>query len=168
MKYIKYIGFFLIAAAMLLSIGCKTTSVAKSSSVNVRDSISYKEITTIKDSLVYTDVDSARIRAMVVCPDGKPLDIKPIVKKSKQATATFEIKNGVASIDCDCDSVGIISRFKNTEKTAFKERLSDAKTEIKETVKVPYYPMWMKVLAGIGVAGICYAAFKVIKLFKLI
>ncbi len=151
---------------MLLSVGCKTIATSQTSSLKIKDSVSVREVTTVKDSLVYTDVDSAAIKALVICPGGKPLDIKPtIAKGNKQATAIFEIKNGVASVQCFCDSVGIINRTTNTVLKEFKQHLNDSEKSETKVIEVTVYPRWLKILAAIGVASILFHSYKLIRKF---
>lgn len=123
----------------------------------------------IREKLVFTPVDSARIKAMVHCPDGKPVDIKPtIVKGKKQATAIFGIKDGVASVECLCDSLAMVVKETERERDVFKQRLNSIESEEKtiEKVVTNESPRWMKILAGIGVFSLLFWAFKFYKFLK--
>lgn len=148
-------------ALLLCLYSCKHNKELRQSATKTKDSISVVTNTIIKDSLIFTDVDSASIKALVKCPD-----IKPIVVWHKTARATFEIKNGVAKVDCFCDSVGIINRTKTTIETAFKQHLNET---FKATiVQVPYLPLWAKILSAIGCVAILYGTFRIIKFFKIV
>ena len=161
-KLIKILTFFFVVVALLLCLySCKHNKTLEKTSEKTKDSISVVTNTIIKDSLIYTDVDSASIKALVKCPD-----VKPIVVKNKIARATFEIKNGVAKADCFCDSTGIISRTTNTIKTVFKQHLNDA-VKI-TTVQVPYLPLWAKILSIIGGIALLFGTFKLLNFIKII
>lgn len=146
---------------MLLSVGCKPTKEIEKTKTASRDSIYRKDSVVIKEVIKYSPVDSAAIKASVNCPD-----VKPIKSKSKTATASFEIKNGVAKVTCLCDSAAIRLQEKEFYEREYKEHLKSDETLIKQTVEVPYYPLWMKILAGIGVAAIIYTIFRVINYLK--
>ncbi len=148
---------------LILAASCRHgKSIAKIEST--KDSINVIERVTVRDSLIFTKVDSAGIKALVRCPDGKPADIAPIKVKSKNAVVTFEIKNGVAKADCLCDSVGIISRTTRINRETYKQHLKDVKTV--SVIPEPCIPMPFKILSGVGVLAIGFSIYKLTKFFK--
>lgn len=146
---------------MLLSIGCRNIKEVEKIKIVTRDSVHTKDSLVIKEKIVYSPVDSAAIKAQVNCPD-----LKPVKVKSKTATATFEIKNGVAKVNCFCDSAAIRVQEREYYQKQFKQRLNSVETTDKKIVEVPVYPWWLKALASIGAAAIIYFTYKLINFFK--
>ena len=161
-KRLKILTFFIIAIiAMLCLCSCKSKKQLQSVKTVTKDSISVKETIIEKEKLVYSPVDSASIKALVKCPD-----VKPITVRNKNAVATFQIKNGVAKADCFCDSSAIIFKYNETLKEVFKQHLNT--TENVKVIPMPYVPWLYKILSAIGAVAILYFTIKTIKYFKLI
>jgi hypothetical protein len=149
-----------IACLLLLVTSCCPCKEAVSKqNVKIKDSVNVRTETRIKDSLVFTPASKSTVTITVPCPD-----VKPVSKKNNNATSTFEIKNGVAKADCFCDSLGIIQRTKETIEKQYKEHLNDSKTT--QIIEKKYIPVWVKILAGMGLLPIVYLIYKLIKYFK--
>lgn len=152
---IKILTFFLVGF-MLTQCKCKQQLervVERRDSLVTKDSIVYRE------KLVYSPVDSAKIRAQVKCPD-----VPKTTVKSKHATASFEIKDGVAKVDCLCDSTAIKVREYERYKEALNKHHESEKS--KAVVEKRYVPKWIGALAGIGIFALLYLIYKLIKLVK--
>lgn len=136
---------------------CKKAITTTNSQTN--DSTHIEENTEIKDSLSFTKPAVATVTVFVKCPD-----VKPVTEKVNNAVSTFEIKNGIAKANCYCDSLAVISRYTKKTKNAFKSHLNVVK-EVK-VVPMPYIPLWVKIMAGMGALSALYCIYKLIKFFK--
>lgn len=157
MGKLKTLTFFLFAA--LLS--CKTTKDVERIRYVSKDSIQVRDSIVEKEKLVYSPVDSAKIKALVKCPDFEKTTVK-----NKHARASFEIKNGVATVDCLCDSTAIKVKERERYKTVIKQHLKEYSEVSKRTIREPFIPNWARVFVCIGVGTTLYGVFRIIKLFR--
>ena len=158
MDKLKILTFFLLLIAVS---SCRQVKEIERIKYVTKDSIETKDSIVEKERLVYSPVDSAKIKALVKCPD-----VAKTTVKHKHATASFEIKGGVATVDCFCDSTAIKVKERERFKTVIKQHLKEFSEVSHKTTREPYVPMWARVFAGIGVAATLYGIFRIIKLFK--
>lgn len=164
MKILKYIAFFLLA--VLVTTSCRQVKEVERIKYVTKDSIRTKDSIVDRERIVYTPVDSAKIKALVVCPDGKPVNFKPTSTKSKHASAFFEIKDGVATVNCFCDSVGVKVRERERYRTEFKQHLNEVLEKSLTTQQVKYVPVYIQVFAWIGLGAVLLVIYKLINYFK--
>ena len=177
MKQLSYIIIILTT----LCVGCRTlkqikvsTDVQKSKdSVNVFESvIQEKKRAAIKADSAQTEI-SLRIEAVksfsCLLPHCFALRDTIISNTSGRATQTTIFKGGTFTSKCKCDTAAIEYTVENRLRREFNSHLNDNKTTVAETktVEVPYYPLWIRILAGIGVAGLIYATIRIIYFLKI-
>jgi hypothetical protein len=159
----KLIKLILLGCLIMACSSCKT-SKSVTTNTTTKDSVNVDVRTVIKDSIVYTKVDSAAIKALVKCPDGKLINMPAIVSKSKTAKASFEIKNGIAIAKCVCDSQAIVNRTTSVIKTKFQQRLNSiSKAAVIEKKVTP--PWVVKLVATLSIL-LAVSILVVIKLLK--
>ncbi|MNS03117.1 hypothetical protein D3C72_344450 [compost metagenome] len=88
--------------------------------------------------------------------------LKPVKKSNKQATVTAQVVGNQLYVDCECDSVAIAAKIRDTE-----TRQTSVKT-VTETVQVKFIPLFVTVLAWIGGASILVGVFSALRLFKVL
>lgn len=140
-------GVILIVATVLLaSCNRKITPVSsfhdRKDSTNVTTSINYR------DTTIYSPVDSAKIKAMVKCPESGMLQLAPQSHRSHNATITVGIIDNKLTAECLCDSIELRLKLRDKQVSIYR----NAMESLKETnvVMVKFVPKWIKAFAWIG------------------
>lgn len=163
-------GVILIVATVLLaSCSRKITPVTstheKKDSTNVTTSIKYR------DTLIYSPVDSASIKAMVHCPENGMLQLAPRSHRSRNSIVTVGIVNNQLLAECLCDSIELRLQVAEKQTTIYRSAMESLKQT--NVVMVKFVPKWIKAFAWTG-AGclsliIAYLIWKLIRMyFKIV
>lgn len=130
-------------------------------SIRIKDSfvLKEKEIIRYKDTTIYTPVDSSVIKAQVICVDGKP-KMASVSTKGKQTKHSLDLKDGILTSNCKCDSVAIQAKIKeqyNTTSQLLERERNDTK-KLEQIVEITSsenkWLFWLGIFVGTLVTSI--------------
>ncbi len=108
----KIVIYTVLLTLIGLSSCCPCKHIESSINNDHKDSSWTKTEIKWKDSVYNTPVDSAAIKAMVICPPSGVINTPVFIKKSKQATNTAAIVNNQLIAKCKCDGLELLLKQK--------------------------------------------------------
>lgn len=156
---------YLLLYVLVLCSCCPCKNIGSEVEREKKDSTWTKVETRWRDTVITTPVDSAAIKALVICPEGGVINMPELISKTNRATAKAKIVNNQLRVSCKCD--GLELRLKLRDITIEKYRLAlDRSSELKIRSE-KYIPRWVKILACIGAGLALYHAIRLaFKIYK--
>ena len=163
MRKFKLLGFALLATICITSCAPKKTAI---STTVIKDSTYIKKTIIPVDTIIKVPKNDVSVQA-----DFKDLTATPIVKRSKNLTASLSKVGNIITADCDVGELELTIRLQNELLEIYRQKDTDNAT----TVKVPerYIPEWIKPIIWIGaialiliIIGVCIYFFKKSKSYE--
>ena len=161
MKIVKMCFLFILV--VMTSCAPKKTAI---STTVIKDSTYIKKTIIPVDTIIKVPKNDVSVQA-----DFKDLTAKPIVKRSKNLTASLSKVGNIITADCDVGELELTIRLQNELLEIYRQKDTDNTT----TIKVPkrYIPEWIKPLIWIGaialiliIIGVCIYFFKKSKSYE--
>jgi hypothetical protein len=155
--------FPLVVCLFVLSLcGCsrkitQSTESVKHDSTHTSVKISYQ------DTLVTIPGDSVCIDTVLSVINGKVADIKPVTKKSKQASVTVAVTNGVLQADADCDSLQVKLQNQIIETDYYRSLWENVKQI--QYIPTPYVPFLWKLFGYLGIGAFIFCVSMIVYYF---
>lgn len=153
----KLLGFALLTTICITS--CAPKKTATSTTV-IKDSTYIKKTIVPVDTIIKVPKNDVSVQA-----DFKDLTEKPIVKRSKNLTASLSKVGNIITADCDVGELELTIKLQNELLEIYRQKETDNTTKV--TVPERYIPEWIKPLIWIGastliliIIGVCIYFFK--------
>lgn len=155
MKTVKMCFLFILV--VMTSCAPKKTAV---STTIIKDSTYTKKTIIPVDTIIKVSKNKVSVQA-----DFEDLTEKPIIKHSKNLTASLSKVGNIITADCDVKELELTIRLQNELLEIYRQKETDNTTKVK--VPERYIPEWAKPLIWIGaisliliIMGVCIYFFK--------